>query len=317
MRIILNSDVLHMTGLLANGLARHISEFCREAANSGAVLVLPKTVILENERHQLRLNKEEVAKLNAAASTLARYGLAVPHFVAEDMIPNVDIQNALQATGIMVEIEAASFDDYQDAERRASLHLSPQSPDTKSDEMRDLVIWAIALRIARQDGRAMLVSRDEIHSDERGSEEAAQAQLLRAKTLDDALDQLGQVSPAAAMARSVLGTIWKELKATGMPLPEEVPSRRFPRLQFAADDEGHANTRLSFEIATPEGKLTGDAHIFQATPSTIEANFTRLNLEGQQWKLGSLSLDVDHQLPMITTPAAGRMVDLRNIIEGM
>lgn len=163
----------------------------------------------------------------------------------------------------------------------------------------------------------MLVSRDEIHSDKRGSEEAMRASLFRAKTLDDALDELGRVSPAAAVARSVLATIWSELRTAGMPLPDDVPSRRFSRLQIVADNEGHANdTRLSFEIATAEGKLAGDARIFQATPSTIQANLTGLNLEGRQWREGSLSLTADHQLPKITSPSADRMADLRNIIEG-
>ena len=143
------------------------------------------------------------------------------------------------------------------------------------------------------------------------------ASLFRAKTLDDALDELGRVSPAAAVARSVLATIWSELRTAGMPLPDDVPSRRFSRLQFVADNEGHVNdTRLSFEITTAEGKLAGDAHIFQATPSTIQANLTGLNLEGRQWREGSLSLTADHQLPKITSPSADRMADLRNIIEG-
>lgn len=249
-------------------------------------------------------------------STLAQYGVAVQPFEAGDQIRKVDLISALQATGIPVEIHAATFDDYRDAERRASLHLAPQPPDTKTDEMRDLVIWAIAVRIARRDTVAMLASRDEIHSDERGSEEAMAAGLLRAKTLDDALDQLGRVSPATALARSVLAAIWGELKATGMPLPEDVPLRRFSRLQFVADDEGHVNTRLSFEITTGEGKLSGDAHIFQATPSTIQANLKVLKLEGQQWGEGTLSLSTEHQLPKITSPAGNRMADLRNIIEG-
>ena len=317
MRIILNSDILHMNRLLATGLARHLDEFCREAAQFGAVLVLPRTVILENERHQRELCNKAVDKLKAASSTLALWGVAVPPFTAEDLIRNVDLTNALQATGITVEVQAATFDDYRDAERRASLHLAPQSPDTETDEMRDLVIWAIALRIARQDGGAMLVSRDEIHSDKRGSEEAMRAGLFRANTLHDALDELGRVSPAAAVARSVLATIWSELRTAGMPLPDDVPSRRFSRLQFVADNEGHVNdTRLSFEITTAEGKLAGDAHIFQATPSTIQANLTGLNLEGRQWREGSLSLTADHQLPKITSPSADRMADLRNIIEG-
>lgn len=75
MRIILNSDVLHMKErLLATGLARHIDEFCREAAQFGAVLVLPRTVLLENERHQRGLYNEAITELKKASSTLAQWG---------------------------------------------------------------------------------------------------------------------------------------------------------------------------------------------------------------------------------------------------
>jgi hypothetical protein len=317
MRIILNSDVLHMDRLLAAGLAKHIDEFCREAAQSGAVLVLPRTVILENERHQLKLYSEAVDKLKDASSLLAKSGVIIPPFTAEDLVRKVDLLTALQATGITVEVQAATFDDYRDAEYRASRHLAPQSPEAETDEMRDLVIWAIALRIALQDGGAMLVSRDKIHWDGRGLDEAASVGLLRAKTFDDALDHLGRLNPASALARSVLATIWSELRAAGLPLPDDVPSRRFSNLQFSADGEGHADdTRLSFEMTMAEGRLSGDAHIFQATPSTIQVNLTSLALKGRPWRTGSLSFTAYHRLPKITSPAADRMADLRNIIEG-
>jgi hypothetical protein len=144
-------------------------------------------VILENERHQGSLYEEAVAKLEAARLTLLQWGATVQAFRPEELVQRIDIATALRGTGIAVEIEDPTLEDYRDAERRASLHLAPQSPDAKSDEMRDLIIWALALRIAARDGTAMLVSRDTIHSDEGGSEEARASRLLRAKTLEDAL----------------------------------------------------------------------------------------------------------------------------------
>jgi hypothetical protein len=162
----------------------------------------------------------------------------------------------------------------------------------------------------------MLVSRDRVHSDEGSSEEASAARLVCVETFDDALDQLGRISSAGALARSVLAVIWNELKATGIALPDEVPARRFSDLQFAADDQGHANTRLTFDIDTAGGRLCGEAHIFQATPSIVQADFAKLTLGGEQWGSGSLNLVVDGQLPKSTSPAAERMTELRNIIDG-
>src|SRR5580658_5524301 len=152
MRIILNSDILHMGRLLATGLAGHIDQFCRDAAQTGGILVVPRTVVLENDRHQQSLYNEAVTKLKDASLTLSQWGVAVPTINPEDMIQKVDLSVALQQTGVKVEVEDPTLDDYRDAERRASLHLAPQPPGSKSDEMRDLVIWAVALRIATRDG---------------------------------------------------------------------------------------------------------------------------------------------------------------------
>jgi hypothetical protein len=316
MRVILNSDVLHMNRPLAKGLAGHISDFCREALQSGASLVLPGTVLLENQRHQAKLYNEAVSRLKAAASTLEEWGIAIPAFTPEDVIPNVDLFRALSATGIMIEIESAKLEDYQDAERRASLHLAPQSSETKTDEMRDLVIWAIALRLARRDGVAMLVSRDEIHSGETGLEEASLSNLHRAKSLDDALDQLGRLSPAATLARSVLAVVWNDLMNAGLALPAEVPYRKFSRLQFYTDEVGHANTKLAFEIPILTGNLIGDAHILQSSPLTVQADLKNLKLDGKQLGEGSLSVSLAGQLPTFAGPADERFAGLKSIIEG-
>lgn len=308
--------MLHMNRLLATGLARHIDEFCRESAQFGGILVLPRTVILENERHQQSLYVDAVAKLEAARLTLAQCGIAVPAFRPEDVLRRVDLSTALGDTGIKVEIENPTLNDYRDAERRASLHLAPQSPDANSDEMRDLVIWAVALRIAAGDGDAMLVSRDAIHSDEGGSAEANTVRLHRAKTFVDALEQLGRVSRAGALVRSVLATIWDELKASGIPLAGEVPSRRFLALQFSVDDDGHVNMRLNFEFATGQGKLSGDAHIYQLTPSSIQAAFMGLTIEREPWRTGTLNVMVNGQLPKPTGAVDERMTELRDVTEG-
>jgi hypothetical protein len=314
MRIILNSDVLYSTRLFTTGLPKHIEDFCRKAAEFGAILALPRTVILESQRQQQKLCDEAMTKLEDAASLLREWGVGVPTFSASVLVQRIDVLSALRTTMIKVEVHDPTLEDYRDAELRASLHLSPQAPDTKTDEMRDLIIWTIALRLARHDGGAILVSRDEIHLHERGSGEANTAKLHRAKTFDEALDLLGAINPAVALARSVLAGIWNELKLAGMPLPEEVPSGRFSRLLFATDEEGHANTNLSFELSTDDGPLTGNARIFQASRETIKVDLTGLQMRGQQWKAGELSVTVLGELPKITQPLGERLTKLRGLI---
>lgn len=96
-----------MERLLAKGLARHIESFCREAAPLGAVLVLPRTVILENERYQLKLLNQEVAQLNGAAAMLTQWRVGAPPFDAESVVPKLDVTSALRAIGITVEVQEA------------------------------------------------------------------------------------------------------------------------------------------------------------------------------------------------------------------
>ena len=317
MRIILNSDVLFSTRLLTTGLPKHIEGFCQKAAEFGAVLALPRTVILENQRQQQKLYEEATAKLEAAATLLTEWGVGVPTFNPADVIRRIDVLTALRATAIKVEVHDPTLEDYRDAEQRATLHLSPQAPDTKSDEMRDLIIWTVALRLAKHDGGAILVSRDEIHVHERGSHEANTAKLHRTKRFDEALDLLGAISPAGGLARSVLVTVWNDLKSAGLTLPENVPSGRFSRLLFAADDDGHANTNLNFEFPTDDGPLSGSAHIFQANPGIIGVDLTELRMRDQPWRNGELSLTVLGELPKITHPLGERITELRDLIKGI
>jgi hypothetical protein len=316
MRIILNSDVLHMTRSLAAGLAHHINEFCQEASQSDAVLVLPRTVILENERSQRLLYEEVTAGIEAARSTLTKWGVTVPEFNSEDLVRSVRLEEALRETGVKVEVEDPTLDDYRDAERRASLHLAPQSPKAEADEMRDLVIWALALRVAARDGTAILVSRDRVHSDESGSEEASSVRLLRAKDFDNALEHLGRVSKAVSSLRSLLTPIWSEWRKASPMLSQDVPTRRFSNLEFRVDASGYLSSRFSFEFSTQQGKLCGAAHIFQSGLSDIEADFERLTLDGEPWETGKLSLQVRGQLPKSTISVSDRLTELRNMIEG-
>lgn len=277
--------------------------------------MLPRTVVMENERQQRQLCDKTVEALEAASALLRQWGVAVPAFNAQERIGMADLAAVLRATGITVEIHDPTLNDYRDAEHRASFHLAPQAPDVKSDEMRDLIIWAVALRIAKQDGGAMLVSRDEVHVDQRGSEEAEAVGLLPVGTFDDALDLLGSISPAGKLATSVLGTVGDALRSAGLPLPEKIPSRQLSDLQFVADDAGHPNTSLRLAVSTTDGLLVGNARIFQAGPWRIQVDLTGLRIGGEQWKTGSLSLTVKGELPKFTRPLSERLPELRNIIE--
>lgn len=251
----------------------------------------------------------------AASERLREWGVAVPAFDAQALIGTADLAGAFRATGAKVEILDPTLDDYRDAERRACLHLAPLKGDEKSDEMRDLVIWAVALRIAKQDGAAMLVAADHVLAGERGSEEAIAFGLRRAKGINEALELLGRTSPAVELAISVLKTVADGLRSAGLPLPEEVASDQFSGSQFVADDFGHANTTLKFNVQTAHGVFVGSAHIFQAEPLRIQVDLTGLRIGDEHWKTGSLSLTVEGELPKIARPLGERLAGLHDILK--
>jgi hypothetical protein len=82
-----------------------------------------------------------VAEVEHAYEVLRRAGVPFEEREAAKLFIVPDIAELFRASGAKVEIEDPTLDDFNDAHRRACLHLSPQPEETKSDEMRDLVIW--------------------------------------------------------------------------------------------------------------------------------------------------------------------------------
>jgi hypothetical protein len=69
-------------------------------------------------------------------------------------------------------------------------------------------------------------------------------------------------------------------------------------------------------MSSGQEKFCGNAHIFQAGPLKVSAEFTGLTLAGQEWNTGSLSLTLDSQLPKFASPVADRLADLLDTIGG-
>jgi hypothetical protein len=312
--VILNSDVIHTSLLIANGLPAYIDEFCREAASLGASLVLPRTTVLENQRHQEELTENLIAKIENAVTLLKEWSVEVPEIFPRQLIPKPDLVSALALTGVRVRVEEPALREYRDAENRACLHLPPWPPDTKSDEMRDLVIWELALRLAKEHGKAILVSRDKIHTGDSGAAEAEAAGLLRARDFDEALDLLGRESPAAKLAGSVLQTVWSELIGNGLPLPNEASVRRVRQSQFVTDDLGRAEGRFQFSVDGPEGTVTAEAAAEHSAPNTVVVHLREITVAENAWKTGELTVQATGELPTVAGPAAERLTELRKMI---
>jgi len=292
-----------------------LERFCRDAAASGALIVIPRTTLLEDQRHQRRLVEEGVAALDGAIALLERYGIHNYDVDSRSLVSTGDLVSALRATGIQVELVDPTLEDYRNAEERAALRLPPHPPAIKSDEMRDLVIWAVALRIAKRDGKAILISRDEVHMHERGNGEATDSGLLRARTVDEALVFVGRESPAGALSQEILSSVWDAMRGAGLPLPIAPTSAHVDRLQFVTDVDGYITGTLHFMVTTDAGDLEADLEVTQVSGKVIQADLDAIRLSGHSFSPSSLTVTAVGYLPRTADEDDG-MSELREMIEG-
>ena len=254
MRIVVNSDILFTQKLVTTDLPSHLQKLPVECARVGAVIVLPRTALLEVERRQKQLMETEISTLERAYNTLRNAGVNFEERQSGELFSLPDFAELFRSAGAKVVVQEPLLEDFDDAHRRACLHLSPHPPDIKSDEMRDLVVWATALRLAR-DGGAILLSRDEVHTHGRGDEEASAVGLLRAKDIDGALELLGVESPTGRLVRLLLELVWDDLRFVGLPLPTRFSFRKIENAAFIQGKSGLERATFKLETRVQRERL--------------------------------------------------------------
>jgi len=150
MKVILNSDVLCHPGRLVRELGRSLPalfDACRDRADE---IVVPLTTRLEFDRHQrenAELERSEIAK---AYKLLSRVGIKYEERDPVEVAKEPNLLELIAASGVRVTELEPTHEELLEANRRASLHERPHPPDSKSDEMRDLVIWGQHLLVPRE-----------------------------------------------------------------------------------------------------------------------------------------------------------------------
>lgn len=261
MRVIMNSDLLYHGPLVSDSLTSGLTKFLEGCRDKGHVVCIPATAKLEFERDQDEKRAKKMSSIDKAYQTLDEHGLTHDRVDPETLVPRPDIVALIAATGVTVEVLEPTFEDYQDANRRASLHEAPHPPDTKSDEMRDLVIWASALRVARADGAAVLLSRDQVHTHSRGDAEAKTAGLIRISDLDEALTHFEIGTPAALALLSMFEPVWAQLIQAGLPLVDEARIAKVSELAFIQGELGIVAASGSVALPASGGLLTADVDV--------------------------------------------------------
>lgn len=314
MRIVLNSDILFTQRLITTTLPARLRKLAAECARLGAVIVLPRTALFEVDRQQQENLKKEITAVESAYNTLRNAGLGFEERESSELFVLPDIAELFRGTGVKVEVAEPLLEDFDDAHRRACFHLSPHPPDIKSDEMRDLVIWVTALRLAK-DGGAILLSRDTVHTHERGDEEASSFGLLRVENIDDALDLLAVESPTGRFVRLLLEPIWDDLRKAGLPLMAGFNLRKIQNGVFVQGEFGLERATFNLETAAENGgTLRAEVDITRTEDEIRSVSLSDVSIDGQAWETGALTIQLKKSVPLPLSDLDEPLGELRETI---
>ncbi|MGZ4302715.1 MAG: hypothetical protein ACXVFF_14140 [Gaiellaceae bacterium] len=317
MKVVLNSDVLYHRGTLVRGeLGRGLRELFVACAAKGHEVVIPLTTRLEFDRHQSEQVVAERRRLAEAYAMLNRYEVEFAESDPAAVVVAPDLIALIAESGVTVEEWPPENGDFVDAHRRASMREAPHPPESKSDEMRDLVIWAQAVRLARADADgALLISRDEVHVHERGDEEASECGLVRVRSVEEALEFFEVRTPAGRMIEDLLGRVWDGLRAEDDGLPLAVMVKSVTNATFRQGEAGLAAASASIKGSAAGDVVEGDVSFELGAGVITRAGLSNLKIGGADREGVTADLDVPSGLEP-EAQADDDLEALREVLEG-
>lgn len=316
MQVLLNSDLLYKDYLIRDRLPEPIAQLCKACAEHGIPILLPETALLEIRRNQEKLAEDEQKRIESAFKMVERYGVKVDRRDPRELVPRPDIIAMMSELGVKVEVIVPTLDDYNEAHRRACLHNPPQRPDAKSDEMRDLIIWNIAIRVARDAGGALLLSRDDVHTHSRGDDEASAAGLLREDSIEKGLEVLEIESPTGSLARKILEPLWPDLVAGGLPLPSQISLKSVREAVFVQGKKTFAEARFRmFALTDKQDRLEAIIRLKVDEDIIKSVTLDDIRVSGEPWGEGRLQLTTNRPAPQQVETYDQRISALRSLLE--
>lgn len=254
MKILFNSDLLFATSLIKDKLPRQVFDFLLACRDKGHEIVIPLTTLFEFNKKQKEFVNKEIAELNIARSKLTDYGINVEEFKPSDLLKPPDLIQLIKTVGVSCVLEKPTKNDYDNAHRRACLRESPHPPDTKSDEMRDLVIWEISLRVAKENSGAILMSRDEVHIHHRGDKEASEYGLIRCNSIERAYESLSIETVSAQRIKELIDKVWNKIIDSTLPIVDGGQVVSITNPIFIDTDRGSSIVTCNANFHTGDGK---------------------------------------------------------------
>jgi hypothetical protein len=289
MKAIFNSDILWTQSF--STLTAGPEKLLRACKATQFTVVIPRTTFLEFDKQQKVREENKIKSLEDAYKELEKYNIKYRKIEPKDIIKRANLIELIEKLGVQAEVEEPTYEDLLEAHRRACLHESPHPPNIKSDEMRDLVIWMIALRLANQEGGALLISRDKVHTDARGDTEAATVNLMRLESIEAALQYLGIVTPAGNIIRQFLEPVWMNLSNAGLPIAVPMSLLDVSDAKFIQGRNLPAFAHCTIKARTTDGNTLRAVVDINANDNVItKISLTEISIDNNQWKDGRLEL---------------------------
>jgi hypothetical protein len=317
MKIILNSDILHDERLVEDKLPKRLQQLIGACVERKHAVVIPLTSLLEFQRHQSQLVKQGASNLNAAYQLLDKHSIQYSRVEPSEVVKMPDLIGLIGSLGVEVITEDPTLEDYSEAHRRACLHERPHPEETKSDEMRDLVIWMMSLRLANQDKGALLISNDVVHSHARGDEEANSLHLARVRNIEEALEYFDVITPAGKLIRQLLEPVWDELVGAGFPAAKPMSLTAVARCRFIQDEFGLSFAHCNFKARTSGGKVAQSViDIRLSSGIIVQVNLTDILVDGKPIEQKEISITPNKKVNLEDDSYTERLNALRAVLSG-
>lgn len=314
MKVILNSDILYHRGTLVRELGRGLKELFEACIANDHEIVIPLTSKLEFDRHQREEAEEERRRLRAAYALLDNYHIDHGADDPGSAIVEPDLLALVSASGVKVTELPPDGTALADAHERAALHLPPHPPKSKSDEMRDLVIWSQSLGLARGDpDGALLISRDEVHVHPRGDAEAFGAGLVRVSSVEEALEFFEVRTPAGRIIEDLLRRAWAGLTAHENALPQAVVVKRVSNATFRQGEGSIDRASASIRATAGESVLESVAWFTLDRGVLVNAELSDVRFDGAE--MGSMAASLNLPIEtLVAVPADDDIASLREVL---
>lgn len=257
MKIIFDTNQLYADNVIKNKLPNRVSGFLEICKKNGHEIIIPHTTLLEFDRKQNEIVSKERKEIELAAKKLTEYKISVGSFSVDKLIKPPSLISLIKNCGLNCKVEMPTKRDFVNAHRKACLREDPHSSDTKSksDEMRDLVIWEISLRLARENDGAILISKDTLLIHHRGDMEAAKFGLIRCEDFERAKEALNLETVSGRIIGKIVKKVWDQIISSNkLPLAAgaHLVCLKEPRFKNAKDSVISVNAGIT--VKTGYGK---------------------------------------------------------------